>query len=266
MRTASTSESSHLVIIPDTILAKIDANSASLRSYQKYIQGTISPPKKKRKHSDHASKKLAKKKKRSKSVPQPPIPSPDVSDDTHEAELDNPMSSPKSVSPAHVQSVLESPNHRVSLGYDSLDDDNQDDDNQSKPETFTQGSPVQDNHDEDTAIQTVDIPSSEGLIVDDETSDMSIVLYSNASAKTFSIDLDDYSPPTRKESQETDDVPDPTLSSFQQDPLQDDGTPKETDEANTIEPQSERIRLTAQMVADGIAEIRFHTSSHSKYL
>ncbi|CAH1452716.1 unnamed protein product [Lactuca virosa] len=281
MTIASTSESSHPVIIPDTIVAKIDANSASLRSYQKYIKGTISPPKKKRKHSDHASKKLAKKKKQSKFVPQPPIPSPDVSDDNQEAELDNPISSPKSgttskspsfldslfhvprdydeppssapVSPARVQSVLESPNHRASLGYDSIDNDNQDDDNQSDPETFPQGSPLQDHQDEDTPIQTVDIPSSEGLIVDDETSDMSIVLYSNASAKTFSIDLDDYSPPTPKESQEKDDV-------------QDDDTPKETDEANTTEPQSERIRLTAQMVADGIAEIRFHTSSHSKYL
>lgn len=276
MRTASTSESSHPVIIPDTIIEKIDANSTSLRSYQKYIQGTISHPKKKRKHSDHAPKKLSNKKKRSKSVPQPPIPSPEVSDYNQEAELDNPLSSPKSgtiskspsfldslfhapsyyhkppssapVSPARIHSVLESPNHRASLSYDSLDDDNQ-----SDPDTFPQGSPLQDHHDEGTPIQTVEIPSSEGLIIDDETSDMSIVLYSNASAKTFSIDLDDYSPPTQKDSQENDDV-------------QNDDTSKETDEANNTEPQSASIRLTPQMVVDGVAEICFHTSSHSKYL
>ncbi|CAH1420792.1 unnamed protein product [Lactuca virosa] len=53
-------------------------------------------------------------------------------------------------------------------------------------------------------MRRVDIPSSEGLIVDDETNDVSIVLYSNASTRTFSIDLDDYSPPIPRESQEKD--------------------------------------------------------------
>ncbi|CAI9285233.1 unnamed protein product [Lactuca saligna] len=65
-------------------------------------------------------------------------------------------------------------------------------------------------------MRMVDIPSSEGLIVDDQTNDMSIVLYST-----------------------------------------DDSIPKDT---------NEDIKLTAQMVADGIVGIRFHTSSHSKYL
>ncbi|CAH1445405.1 unnamed protein product [Lactuca virosa] len=81
---------------------------------------------------------------------------------------------------------------------------------------------------------------------------MSIVLYSNASTRTFSIYLDDYSPSTTKESQEKDDVQEPNLSSFQQDPLQDDGTPKETDESNTTEPEPERIRLTSKMALSNL--------------
>ncbi|CAI9292070.1 unnamed protein product [Lactuca saligna] len=109
----------------------------------------------------------------------------------------------------------EIPSHHVSLDYDSLEDNNQDDDKQSKPETIPQGYPVHDNLDKDTPMRTVDIPSSEVLIVDDETNDMPIVLYSNASTRTFSIDLDDYSPSTPKESQEKDDVNEPNLSSFQ---------------------------------------------------
>ncbi|CAI9276478.1 unnamed protein product [Lactuca saligna] len=63
----SESGSSQPVIIPDSILTKLDENNASLYSYQKYIRGIISPPKKKMKHSDNASKKSAKKKKKSKS-------------------------------------------------------------------------------------------------------------------------------------------------------------------------------------------------------
>lgn len=112
----------------------------------------------------------------------------------------------------------------------------------------------------------VDIPSSEGMIVDDEPNDVSIVLYSNTSTRTFSIDLDDFSPQTPKQSQEKDDIQEPNFSSFQQDPLQYDGTPKETDEANTTEPETECIKLTAQMVDNGIAEILFHTYSHFEYL
>ncbi|CAI9280917.1 unnamed protein product [Lactuca saligna] len=159
--------------------------------------GIISPPKKKRKHSDHASKKSAKKKKKSKSSQPPTISSLSISDDNHGADLEEPTSLPKSgttsksfsfiyslfhapsdydkpsssapVSPAHIQSVLESPNHHVSLDYDSLEDDNQDDDKQSEPENFPQDSTVQDNPDDDTPMRTVDIPSSEGLIVDDKT-------------------------------------------------------------------------------------------------
>ncbi|CAI9279236.1 unnamed protein product [Lactuca saligna] len=253
IRTTSESGSSQPIIIPDSILTKLDENSDSLCSYQKYIQGIISPPKKKRNHSDHASKKSAKNKK-SKSISLFHAPS----------DYDKP-SSLALVSPAHVQSVLESPNHHGSLDYDSLKDDNQDDDKQSEPENIPQDSLVQDNPDDDTPMRTIDIPSSEGLIVDDETNDMSIVLYSILSARTFTIDLDDYSPPTLKESQEKD-VNEPNLSSFSQDPLQDDSTPKDTNEDNTIETEPARIRLTAQMVADGIVEIRFHTSSHSEYL
>ncbi|CAH1432991.1 unnamed protein product [Lactuca virosa] len=115
-------------------------------------------------------------------------------------------------------------------------------------------------------MQTVDIPSSEGLIVDDEPNDMSIVLYSKASTRTFSIDLDDYSPSPQKESQDKDDTQEAKFSSFPPDPPRDDGTPADTDEANTYEPEPERIRLIAHMVADGIEEILFHTSSHSEYL
>lgn len=87
--------------------------------------------------------------------------SPAVSDDNHGADLEEPTSLPKSgttsksfsfidslfqapfdydapsssalVSPARVQSVLESPTHHVSLEYESLEDDNQDDDKQSQP-------------------------------------------------------------------------------------------------------------------------------------
>lgn len=93
-------------------------------------------------------------------------------------------------------------------------------------------------------MRTVDIPSSEGLIVDDEINDMSVVLYSTASARTFTVDLDDYSPPTPKYSQEKDAVNEPTLLSFSEDPLQDDNTPKDTNEENTIETEPECIRLT----------------------
>ncbi|CAI9285232.1 unnamed protein product [Lactuca saligna] len=156
IRTAAESGSSQPIIILDSILTKLDENSASLCSYQKYIQGITSPPKKKRKHSDHASKKSAKKKKISKSSEPPPISSPAITDDNHGAYLEEPTSLPKygttsksfsfidslfhapsdydkpsssaPVSPAHVQSVLESPKHHVSLDYDSIEDDNQDDD------------------------------------------------------------------------------------------------------------------------------------------
>ncbi|CAI9291912.1 unnamed protein product [Lactuca saligna] len=237
------------------------------------MQGIISPTKKKRLHSDHASKKSEKKKKKSKSSQPPPISSLAVSDDNHGADLEEPTSLPKSsttsklssfldslfqapydydepfssapLSPTRFHSVLESPSHHVSLDYNSLEEDNQDDAKQSKPENFPQDYHVQDNSDEDTPMRTVDIPSSEGLIVDDETNDMSIVLYSNASAKTFNTDLDDYSPPTPKESQEKDVVNEPNLSSFSQDPIQDDSTPKETNEDNTTETELERIILTA---------------------
>ncbi|CAI9263434.1 unnamed protein product [Lactuca saligna] len=115
-------------------------------------------------------------------------------------------------------------------------------------------------------MRTVDIPSSEGLIVDDENNDMSIVLCSTVSARTFTIELDEYSLPTTKESQEKDVVNEPNLSFFSQDPLQDDSTPKDTNEDITTETEPECIRLTAQMVVDGIAEIIFLTSSHSEYL
>ncbi|CAH1432992.1 unnamed protein product [Lactuca virosa] len=79
IRTASESEFSHPVMIPVVILAKLGENSVSLCSYQKYIKGTTSSPKRKRKHSDHASKKSTKKKKRSKSDQPPSIPYLDVS-------------------------------------------------------------------------------------------------------------------------------------------------------------------------------------------
>ncbi|CAH1422976.1 unnamed protein product [Lactuca virosa] len=272
IRTTSESDSSHPLILPDDILTKLDENSASLCSYQKYIQGIILPPKNKRKHSDHASKKLAKKKKISKSNQPPPIPSLVISNDNLGADLDEPTSPPKSgtsskphsfldslfqapsdydepSSPAPVsatcfQSVLEIPSNRVSLDYDSLEDDDQNGEKQIEPEDLPKSSPVEDNQDEDTSMQTVDIPTSEGLVVDDEPHDMSIVLYSNAPTRTFSIDLDDYSPPTPKESQEKDD------------------TPKETDEANTTEPEPERIRLTAQMLlVDEVKYIKTQSSS-----
>ncbi|CAI9285659.1 unnamed protein product [Lactuca saligna] len=112
-----------------------------------------------------------------------PISSAVVSDDNHGADLEEPISLPKSgitskpssfldslfqapsdydepfslapVSPARVQSVLESPSHSVSLDYDSLEDDNQDDDKQSEPENLLQGSPVHNNLDEDALMEAV---------------------------------------------------------------------------------------------------------------
>ncbi|CAH1444497.1 unnamed protein product [Lactuca virosa] len=200
IRIVSESEFSHPVIILDAILEKLDENSASLRSYQKYIQGTTLSPKKKRKHSDHASKKSAKKKKRLNSDQPPSIPPPVVSNDNLGVDLDEPTSPSKfaPVSPAGFQSVLESPSNRVSLDYDSFEDDDQDGEKQSELEDLPKISTVKDNQDEDTPMQTVDIPSSEGLIVDDESHDMSIVLYSKPSTMTFNIDLNDYSPLPQK--------------------------------------------------------------------
>ncbi|CAH1413593.1 unnamed protein product [Lactuca virosa] len=106
IRMASESGSSQPVIIPDSILTKLDENSASLCSYQKYIQGIISPPKKKRKHSDHTSKKKAKKKKKSNQPP--PIPSSVVSDDNHGADLEEPTSLPKSGTTSKSFSFIDS--------------------------------------------------------------------------------------------------------------------------------------------------------------
>ncbi|CAI9262184.1 unnamed protein product [Lactuca saligna] len=125
------------------------------------VKGIISPLKKKRKYSDYASKKSAKKTKEIQIKSTDPIPSPTIYDDNHGSNLEEPTSVPKSgttsksfslidflfqspsdsdepssstpVPPAHVQSALESPSYHVSLGYDSLEDDNQDDDNQSEP-------------------------------------------------------------------------------------------------------------------------------------
>ncbi|CAH1427027.1 unnamed protein product [Lactuca virosa] len=196
IRTTSEYEFIHPIIIPDVILAKLGENSASLRSYQKYIKGITSSPKKKRKHSDHASKKLAKKKKA-------------------------------------MKSDLEGPRNRVSLVcYDSIDDNDQEGEKQSELEDLTQSTPVQHNQDDDTPIQTVDIPSSEGLIVDNEPNDMSIVLYSKTYTMTFNIDLDDYSPSTQKESQENDDPQEEKFFSFPPNPPQEDCTPANKDEAN----------------------------------
>ncbi|CAH1425542.1 unnamed protein product [Lactuca virosa] len=73
-------------------------------------------------------------------------------------------------------------------------------------------------------------------------------------------------PHLKKKSQEHDDTQEANFSSFPPDPPQDNGTPTNTNKANTSKPEPERIRLTAQMVADDIEEIRFHTSSHSEYL
>ncbi|CAH1413458.1 unnamed protein product [Lactuca virosa] len=95
IRIASESDFSNIFIIPDVILAKLVENSVSLHSCQKYIKGTTSSPKKQRKYSDHASKKLAKKKKQSKIDQPPSISSPNVSEDNLGVDLDEPTSPPK---------------------------------------------------------------------------------------------------------------------------------------------------------------------------
>ncbi|CAI9279870.1 unnamed protein product [Lactuca saligna] len=115
-------------------------------------------------------------------------------------------------------------------------------------------------------MQKIVIPSTEGLIVDDEPNDMSIFLYSKASTKTFNIDLDDYSPSPQKESQENDKNQDEKFSTFQLDPPQEDDAQAHKEEETMSELVPKHIRLIAQMIADGIEEIPFHTSSHSKYL
>ncbi|CAI9301105.1 unnamed protein product [Lactuca saligna] len=71
-------------------------------------------------------------------------------------------------------------------------------------------------------MQTVHIPSSEGLIVDDEPDDMSIFINSKPSTRTFSIDLDDYSHSHQKETQEHDDPQEDKFSSCPPDAPQDD--------------------------------------------
>ncbi|CAH1449506.1 unnamed protein product [Lactuca virosa] len=196
----------------DDIIKKLDENTTCLHSYQKYIQGTTLSPKRKSKHSDHASKKSAKKKKRSKPDQPPFIPSPHVSEDNIREDLEEPTyslksgitsrsfpfldslfqapsdyvesSSPSPVSPACFQSDIEGPSNHVSLDYDSLEDDDQDGEKKSKLQDLPIHSPVQDNQDENTPMQTIDIPSNEGLIVDDERNDMSIVLHSKANTRT----------------------------------------------------------------------------------
>ncbi|CAH1415951.1 unnamed protein product [Lactuca virosa] len=250
---ASDFEFSHPIIIPYTILAKLDENNASLCSYQRYIQGTTSSPK---------NKNVLDK---TRSPPKYGTTSNPFSflDSSFQAPYDyDEPSSLTPVSPAGFQSVLESPSNRVSLDYDSLHDDDQDGEKKFELEDLPKSFPVQYNQDKDTPMQMVDIASSEGLIVDDEPHDMSIVLYSKPSTRTFNIDLDDYSPSPQKESQEHDDTQKVKFYSYPRDPSPDDGTPTDTNEANTSEPETERIRLTAQMVADGIAEILLHKSSH----
>ncbi|CAH1413457.1 unnamed protein product [Lactuca virosa] len=96
-------------------------------------------------------------------------------------------------------------------------------------------------------MQTVYLPSNEGMIVDDEPNHMSIVLYSKESNKTFNIHLDDYSPSPQKESQENYGTQEENFSCFPPDPPRDDGTPVDTYKENTFEPKPERTRLTAQM-------------------
>ncbi|CAH1417171.1 unnamed protein product [Lactuca virosa] len=274
-----------------SVLSSLDVFSDLLADA---VVGTTSSPKKKRKHSDHVSKKSKKKKKQSKSYQLPSIPSPSISDDTLGVDLDEPTSphksgttskslhfldslfqvpsayvessSPALVSPACFQSDIEGPSNRVSLDYDSLEDDEQAGEKQYEHEDLPKSSPVQDNQDEDTPMQTVDIPLCEGLIVDDKPNDTSVVLYSKASTRTFSNDLDNYSPSPQKESQEHDDTQEAKFCSFPLDPPQYNGTPADTNEEYTSEPEPERIRLIAQMLADGIEEIRFRTSSHFEYL
>ncbi|CAH1416766.1 unnamed protein product [Lactuca virosa] len=229
----SESEFSHPVLIPDVILEKLDEDSVSLRSYQQYVQGNYMSPKKKMKHLGHAAKKPTKEKKQSNSNHLPYIPSPYISEDNLGADLDETTSphksgttskplpfldslfqapfdyaessSPAPVSPAFFQSDLKGPRNRVSLvDYDSNEDNEQEGEKQFEIEDLTKSSLVQDNQDEDTHMQTVDIPSRGGLIVDDEPNDMSIVLKSKASTRTLSIDLDDYSPSPQNDSQEND--------------------------------------------------------------
>ncbi|CAI9278324.1 unnamed protein product [Lactuca saligna] len=140
---------------------------------------------------------MEKKKKRLNSDQPPSIPFPHVSEDDIGVDLDEPTSPPKSSttskplsflyslfqapsayvesssmtldSPAYFQSNLEGPRNCVSLvNYD----DEQEGEKQFQLQNLTNSSAVQDNQDEDTTIQTVHIPSSEGLIFDDELNDM----------------------------------------------------------------------------------------------
>ncbi|CAI9295467.1 unnamed protein product [Lactuca saligna] len=175
IRKTAESGSSQPVVIPDSILTKLYENSASLCSYQKYIHELLRLPKRRGSilimHPTNLEEPT--------SLPKSGTTSKSFSfiDSVFHAPSNyHKPSSSAPISLAHVQSVLECPNHHVSLDYDSLEDDNQDDDKKSEPKNFPQDYPVQDNPDDDTPMRTVDIPSSEGLIVNDETNDMSIVL------------------------------------------------------------------------------------------
>lgn len=84
-------------------------NTVSLYAHIKnYIQETTLSPKRKRKHSDHASKESAKKKKQLNSDQPPFIPSPHVSEDDIGADLDEPTSPPKSSTTSKPLSFLDS--------------------------------------------------------------------------------------------------------------------------------------------------------------
>lgn len=116
-----------------------------------------------------------------------------------------------------------------------------------------------DDQDEDIPMQAVDMPPSNGLIVNDEPTNMSIVMYNKVSTRVFDIDLDDYSRFLQKETQDNVNIDEANNLSPQPHTRDAENTQVDTDKAHiptspkSSKPGLERMKLNAQMIAERIS-------------
>ncbi|CAH1448893.1 unnamed protein product [Lactuca virosa] len=194
MRVASESKFPHRIIILSVILEKLDIDSTYIRSYHKCIYRIIVSPKKGKKKSNNALKKMMKKLKKSKPDPTPSVYSQDASHVCVQS------SSPAPDSWTSNQSEQTGPSNCATMVDSFSNHDDEQEGEKQTPQTLS----TQDDQDKNIPMQTVAIPPSEGLIVDDEPTNMSIILHSKVSFRAFNIDLDNYYPSPHKESHEND--------------------------------------------------------------